>query len=241
MHPGNTTESRVYIGNLPDDVRTRDLEDIFYKFGRIRDIDVHTRGRGPPFAFVEFEDPLDARDAIRGRNGYDLDGYRLRVEVPKGLRSGAGQSRGNWSEPHMSYGGSRGGGHYAPRQPRRTEWRIIVTGLPPSGSWQDLKDHFREAGDICFADVLKDKEGTGVLEYASSKAMEYAINKLDKTKFRSHEGETSTVRVRADETVKKPKRSRSRERSRSRSYSRSRSRSHSKRRSYSRSRSRSRS
>ena len=49
-------ESKVYVGNLPSDIRSRDLEDIFYKYGKIVDVDLHNR-KGPPFAFVEFEDP----------------------------------------------------------------------------------------------------------------------------------------------------------------------------------------
>lgn len=54
-HGGNN-ECKVYVGNLPADIRARDLEDIFYKYGKIVDVDLHDR-RGPPFAFVEFEDP----------------------------------------------------------------------------------------------------------------------------------------------------------------------------------------
>lgn len=49
-------ESKVYVGNLPSDIRSRDLEDIFYKYGKIVEVDLHNR-KGPPFAFVEFEDP----------------------------------------------------------------------------------------------------------------------------------------------------------------------------------------
>lgn len=58
-------------------------------------------------------------------------------------------------------------------------------GLPPSGSWQDLKDHMREAGDVCYADVFRD--GTGVVEFVRKEDMTYAVRKLDNTKFRSHE------------------------------------------------------
>ena len=58
-------------------------------------------------------------------------------------------------------------------------------GLPPSGSWQDLKDHMREAGDVCYADVNRD--GSGVVEYLKYDDMKYAIRKLDDTKFKSHE------------------------------------------------------
>ena len=55
MYSGNN-ECKVYVGNLPSDIRARDLEDLFYKYGKIVDVDLHNR-RGPPFAFIEFEDP----------------------------------------------------------------------------------------------------------------------------------------------------------------------------------------
>ena len=89
----------------------------------------------------------------------------------------------------------------------------LCLGLPPSGSWQDLKDHMREAGDVCYADVQKD--GMGMVEYLRKEDMEYALRKLDETKFRSHEGETSYIRV-------YPERSTSYGYSRSRSGSRGR-------------------
>jgi hypothetical protein len=43
----------------------------------------------------------------------------------------------------------------------------------------------REAGDVCYADVLRD--GTGVVEFVRKEDMSYAVRKLDNTKFRSHE------------------------------------------------------
>lgn len=61
----------------------------------------------------------------------------------------------------------------------------FLSGLPQSGSWQDLKDHMREAGDVCYADVFRD--GTGVVEFVRKEDMTYAVRKLDNTKFRSHE------------------------------------------------------
>lgn len=68
-------------------------------------------------------------------------------------------------------------------------WKFLIkglfSGLPPSGSWQDLKDHMREAGDVCFADVYKD--GTGVVEFLRYDDMKYAFKKLDDSRFRSHE------------------------------------------------------
>lgn len=62
---------------------------------------------------------------------------------------------------------------------------FFLSGLPPSGSWQDLKDHMRDAGEVCYADVYRD--GTGLVEFVRKEDMAYAVRKLDNTKFRSHE------------------------------------------------------
>ena len=189
---GGGNECRIYVGNLPPDIRSKDIDDLFHKYGKIVFIDLKNR-RGPPFAFVEFEDSRfvfsqwrffvcsmcsisrDAEDAVYARDGYDYDGYRLRVEFPKG---GGGSFRGGRSD------GGRGGGGRGPPA-RRSQYRVTVTGLPPTGSWQDLKDHMREAGDVCYSDVFKD--GTGVVEYMRREDMKYALKKLDDTKFKSHE------------------------------------------------------
>ncbi|XP_070618355.1 serine/arginine-rich splicing factor 9 [Erythrolamprus reginae] len=172
-------DGRIYVGNLPPDVSEKDLEDLFYKYGRIRDIELKCNRGLLPFAFVRFEDPRDAEDAVYRRNGYDYGQGRLRVEFPKPSRGRGG------------FGGGPRGRNGPPS--RRSEFRVLVSGLPPSGSWQDLKDHMREAGDVCYADVQKD--GMGVVEFLRKEDMEYAVRKLDDTKFRSHEGETAYIRV----------------------------------------------
>lgn len=100
----------------------------------------------------------------------------MRVEFPRGGGHGS-YSRG---------GGTKGRGGFGGGVPsRRSDYRVIVTGLPPTGSWQDLKDHMREAGDVGFADVFKD--GSGVVEFLRYEDMKYALKKIDDSKFRSHE------------------------------------------------------
>lgn len=201
------SDTRIYVGNLPQDVRTKDIEDIFYKYGKIRYVDLKNR-KGPPFAFVEFDDPRDAEDAIDGRDGYNFDGYKLRVEFQKGSRGRNGPG-----------GSDRNSNRNGP--PRRTDYRCTITGIPASGSWQDLKDHMREAGNVSFADVYKD--GTGVVEFTQYEDMKWAIKNLDDTKFRSHEGETAYIRVKQDlgkRGGRSVSKSNSRSRSRSSSYSR---------------------
>ncbi|XP_050512645.1 serine/arginine-rich splicing factor 1A [Diabrotica virgifera virgifera] len=206
--PGRN-DCRIYVGNLPPDIRTKDIQDLFYKFGKVTFVDLKNR-RGPPFAFVEFEDPRDADDAVHARDGYDYDGYRLRVEFPRG---GGGHGGGGGGGFRGGRGGERGRGSRGPPA-RRSQFRVLVTGLPPSGSWQDLKDHMREAGDVCFADSFKD--GSGVVEFLRYEDMKYAIKKLDDSRFRSHEGEVAYIRVKED---KGGSERRSGGRSRSRSFS----------------------
>jgi len=59
-----------------------------FRYGRIKDIDLKTPARPPAFAFITFDDSRDAEDAVRGRDGYSFDGYRLRCEFAKGERRG---------------------------------------------------------------------------------------------------------------------------------------------------------
>lgn len=51
------SDGRIYVGNLPMDVQERDIEDLFYKYGKIRDIELKNNRGTIPFAFVRFEDP----------------------------------------------------------------------------------------------------------------------------------------------------------------------------------------
>ncbi|CAD6272477.1 unnamed protein product [Miscanthus lutarioriparius] len=212
----------IYVGNLPGDIREREVDDLFYKYGRIVEIDLKIPPRPPGFAFVEFEDPRDAEDAIYGRDGYNFDGHRLRVELAHG---GRGPSSFDRSSSYSS-AGQRGAS-------KRSDYRVMVTGLPSSASWQDLKDHMRRAGDVCFTDVYRDAGATiGLADYTNYEDMKHAIRKLDDSEFRNA---FSRTHIQVREYDARRSRSRSRGRSRSRSKSRSRSRS----RSYSRSRSRS--
>ena len=61
------TESKVYVGDLPRDAEERELERSFGHYGPLKSVWV---ARNPPgFAFIEFEDPRDAEDAVRGLDG----------------------------------------------------------------------------------------------------------------------------------------------------------------------------
>lgn len=38
-------------------------------------------------------------------------------------------------------------------RPYNTSFRVVVSGLPATASWQDLKDHMRKGGEVTFAQV----------------------------------------------------------------------------------------
>ncbi|ETE67031.1 Serine/arginine-rich splicing factor 7 [Ophiophagus hannah] len=60
-------ETKVYVGNLGTGAGKGELERAFSYYGPLRTVWI---ARNPPgFAFVEFEDPRDAEDAVRGLDG----------------------------------------------------------------------------------------------------------------------------------------------------------------------------
>jgi arginine/serine-rich splicing factor 1/9 len=111
--------------------------------------------RPPAFAFISYTDPRDARDAVHYRDNYDFDGGRLRVEMMKG--AGGGGGRGG---PPMDV--TRGSG--------TSQFRLIVSGLPKSASWQDLKDHFKKHCEVTRTDV--DRTGKGCVEFRTERDLE---------------------------------------------------------------------
>ena len=68
-----------FFRNLPNDVREGELNDIFKRYGRILNFDIKWPRKAPPFAFIEYEDPRDADDAVREEDQKPLDGPRMKV------------------------------------------------------------------------------------------------------------------------------------------------------------------
>ncbi len=74
--------NQVFIAKLSSEVRERDLDDKFRKYGDIKHIKLKTG-----FAFVEFERYKDAEDAIERMNGREFFGKRIVVEHTKGKKT----------------------------------------------------------------------------------------------------------------------------------------------------------
>ncbi|KAF9303460.1 hypothetical protein BGZ74_003703 [Mortierella antarctica] len=204
--------SRVYVGRLSRDVTDREVEDVFRDYGRIREV---TLKNG--FGFVEFNNPRDADSAVRGMDGKRFMGDRLLVEIARGER--------RRDEDRF-------------RAPERTEHRVILDNLPIGTSWQDIKDVMRKAGEVTFADINRDRDGQGVVEFATASDMENALRTMNRVEMR---GSTVTVRRDYDRWDRDYDRRDRRERDRSRDHDRDRGRERDRDRRRDRSRSRSRS
>ncbi|XP_070681850.1 serine/arginine-rich splicing factor SR30-like [Malus domestica] len=116
----------------------REVEDLFLNYGSIVDSDLKIPPRPPGYASVEYEDP---RDAIYGRDGYDFDGFRLRVKLAHGGRHSSSHRSSSYSHSSSSHGASW-----------RFDYRGLVTRLPPTASWQDLKRRALIAWSLRFFD-----------------------------------------------------------------------------------------
>jgi len=102
------TDTKVYVGELGNDASQTELEDAFSHYGPLRNVWV---ARNPPgFAFVEFEDPRDAKDSVRGLDGTRICGHRCVVEMSDGKKRSRQGSGGG--------GMSSRGGPPPPRRPR---------------------------------------------------------------------------------------------------------------------------
>lgn len=216
---------KLFIGHLSPDARTKDLERFFKDHGFSKSITEVVVKTG--YGFVIFDDRRDADDAIYELNGKELLNSRLQVEHAK--PSGRSEDRG---------GGGGGGGGYGSRdrgfsdrggfssrygRPYNTEFRIVIENLSTRCSWQDVKDYFRQAGEVTFAKCHREKMGEGVVEFASAKDMQSALRKLQDTELFG-----KRIKLRAEGSSggggsRSPSRSRSRSRSpgKRRSYSRS--------------------
>lgn len=58
--------------------------------------------------------------------------------------------------------------------------RVFVQGIPPGTSWQDLKDHFKQAGSVVFASVSVDPntgeaKGHGIVQFETTAMAQNAI------------------------------------------------------------------
>merc|ERR1711953_1573710 len=110
-------DCKVYIGNLGSDPpSTTDVEKEFSYYGKLQSVWIARRP--PGFAYVEYEDSRDAKDACKDLDGRTVFGRRIKVEISHGRKRESRRSRsprGRRSREKRSR--SRSGGRRARRSP----------------------------------------------------------------------------------------------------------------------------
>ncbi|KAI9873721.1 MAG: hypothetical protein M1830_010676 [Pleopsidium flavum] len=160
------SSTRLYLGNLPRNATKSDVEAHFntHGTGEITEIKLMNG-----FGFIEYKDAMDARDVVPAFHGSDFMGERLTVQFARGSRH-----RDTFAAPDRT----------APR-PRRTAYRMQISGLPGETSWQDLKDFARQPGlDVVYSETGRERDGKGFVEFETAADLRTAVEKLDGREFK---------------------------------------------------------
>ena len=116
--------SRLYVGNLPYNFTSQDLQQLFGAHGGVRSAEVIMdcmTGRSRGFGFVEMESDSASQAAIAALHEKDVAGRKMTVNEarertprgPGGPRPGGGGGGGGYGGGGGGYGGGGGGGGYA--------------------------------------------------------------------------------------------------------------------------------
>jgi len=100
----------LYVGNLSYSTTDADLREAFSAYGTVSSASVimdRETGRSRGFGFVEMPEDAEAREALAGLAGKDLQGRPLTVNEAR-PREERGGSRGGGGG-HRGGGGGRGG------------------------------------------------------------------------------------------------------------------------------------
>ncbi|KNC55469.1 serine-arginine protein 55 [Thecamonas trahens ATCC 50062] len=176
---------RLHVSGLSDEVRMDDMHNIYGRYGRVVDVCLK---RG--FAFVEFETRGQALDAIEATDNLPVFGRPIRVDFANDRRGFGAAGR---------VGPPGGGGHGMPpprerggRAPQGPKFPVLVEGIAPRTSWQDLKDFARSIAEPGFANVFSDAQGPfGIIEFRSMEDAADAVMRLNETEIN---GDRVTVR-----------------------------------------------
>ena len=111
-----TKSMKLHIGNLTRNVNKDHILEIFSVYGRVRSIDLplDTKNYLPRgYAYVEYDQAEDAKDALRHMNGGWIDGQEITAKEVLAIESSAPTSgnRGRtFGRPRGGTGGGGGGG-----------------------------------------------------------------------------------------------------------------------------------
>lgn len=91
----------LYVGGLAEDVDINILKMAFLPFGDITEVQLpldYSTNKHKGFAFIEFQLPEDAADAIDNMDNAEILGRTIRVNVAKPLRHQENTNRPVWAD-----------------------------------------------------------------------------------------------------------------------------------------------
>ncbi|XP_068736387.1 myelin expression factor 2-like [Montipora capricornis] len=190
-------ECRVYVWNLPYNVKWQDLKDFMKTVGEVGHVDIIEDGHGKSkgCGIVEFRHKEDAEKAIKELHGTDFRGRSIhiredRIEETQSERrrptSSRGTDSGNYGSNHSPQIGGGGLGNLtnllgmgnlnvAQGLNYKTDplsCTVFVSNLDYNVNWQKLKDTFRVAGNVIRADINLDSDhkskGFGTVQFETA-------------------------------------------------------------------------
>ncbi|KZV54857.1 33 kDa ribonucleoprotein, chloroplastic-like [Dorcoceras hygrometricum] len=165
---------RLYVGNLPFSMTSKQLSEIFEEAGRVVSVEivydrVTDRSRG--FSFVTMGSVEEAKEAIRLFDGAQIGGRTAKVNFPEVPRGGEREVmspkirtsyQGFVDSPHKIYAGN-------------LSWDLTSQGL---------KEAFEEQPGYLSAKVIYDRDsgrsrGFGFITFSSAEEVESALNNMN--------------------------------------------------------------
>eukprot|EP00933_Yihiella_yeosuensis_P029229 TRINITY_DN22893_c2_g1_i2.p1 TRINITY_DN22893_c2_g1~~TRINITY_DN22893_c2_g1_i2.p1 ORF type:complete len:378 (-),score=66.96 TRINITY_DN22893_c2_g1_i2:124-1257(-) len=189
---------RVFVANLAFSATWQDLKDHMRRAGDVLYCDIlpepgtalGSKGCG----LVEFATASQARRAIKELSETKIKGRNILVKEDRESNSGSIREIAKGGKGGKGGKGSSGG------------CRVFVGNLAFSVTWQELKDHVREAGlDVLHCDIMAEpgttlgSKGCGIVEFASASDARRAIRTLTDSELK---GRPIWLREDREENVK---------------------------------------
>lgn len=173
-----SSNASVYVWNLTYETSWQDLKDHMRKAGNVDQATIMTDADGSSMGcgVVVYQKPFEAARAIRELQETDLKGRQIRLREDRGQPGGRGGGGRGGGRGHYGGRGSRshGGGRGHVSAPAGTQ--LFVGNLSYDTNWRDLKDLFKQCGEVDRADT---RRGFGTVRFLNKEDAEAAIQKLN--------------------------------------------------------------
>jgi RNA recognition motif-containing protein len=177
----------IHLDSTP--VQDANLTCIMFALSNKADVLKGDDGRSKGCGIVIYQKPAEAARAIRELQNTQLHGRPIFVRED---REQGGGHHGGGGGYHR--GGGGGGGYqnrhnnsYMQGTPAEEGCQLFVGNLSWETGWRELKDHFRQCGEVDRAEVAEGsdgrKRGFGLVRFHSAKDAQKAISQLNGVEF----------------------------------------------------------